>query len=84
MEFVRSGLARIRRDELDIASDDRRTAGRTRSAGSPRFSEIGTDRELGMATSTLMPMALSIAAMVSPVLASARLSTKCHAARACR
>ena len=35
-------------------------------------------RELGIATSTLTPTAVSIAPMVSPVRASARFRTKCH------
>ena len=38
----------------------------------------GTERELGTATSTLMPTVRSMAGIVSPVFTSARLSTKCQ------
>ena len=53
-------------DELQHRQRDRRP-GSDSTSGSPWFSDSGTDRELGIATSTLMPTVRSMAGMVSPV-----------------
>ena len=61
-----------------VIANDTGDRGSDSMSGTPWFSETGTERELGIATSTLTPTALSIELMVNPVRASARLSTKCH------
>ena len=73
----RAAWGASRRTSWSIASETG-GAGVGEHHGSPWFSETGTDRELGIATSTLMPTVRSMAGMVSPVRASARLSTKCQ------
>ena len=54
-----------RRTSWSIASDTAER-GSDSTIGSPSFRDTGTERELGMATSTLMPTVRSMAGMVNP------------------